>query len=149
MKRFRRLSALAIIAIFAAFLLTGPMQKTRRPVSNRFEHLAHVSVAKSRHNQAVNEEFFVTYKDPDIIALFEETLIKATEEALNNPIANPDYDILLTFQDEKYEAEWIQLYLGNIGQSSAFIFHVDEELAFFTSLHQTGKLWELFAPFHD
>lgn len=149
MKRFRRLFALAAIVIFAAVLLAGPIQKTRRPVSNRFEHLLRVSVGKSGRSRAVNEDFLVTYTDPHTIALFEETLVEATAEELNNPIADADYDILLTFKDGKYEDEWVKLYLGNIGQPSAFVYHADEELAYFTSLDRTGELWELFSSFED
>ena len=144
MKRYRGFFFLAIFIILSVLLLAGPIQKSRRPVQTRYEHLAKISIAKSNQSGNISKDFFMTVIEPDIIRLFEEMLEKADEEDLKDPIVHSDYDLHLTFSDQSDEAdEWVHLYLGNIGERSAFVYHGYEDMAYFTSREDTKVLYDL------
>ncbi|SDJ97243.1 hypothetical protein [Sediminibacillus albus] len=129
---------LLLLAVCSATLTACQSQSENMPL---LDNVSSISVSESKGYGGLNENYFVTFNEPEVIWRFKNIIKEAEPTKKDITNETPNYDILVRYQNG--DTHGLHLLLGDEGEDSIFMYIGKEKNAYFVSPEDTGKLAKL------
>ncbi|MGP4040167.1 hypothetical protein ACTWP4_09770 [Gracilibacillus sp. D59] len=127
---------LIISFIFCSFTIIG-CQSPKEKMSP-LDNITEISISNSEGYGGLNENYFAILHKRKVISIFEEVMRSTKREVNGVNAENPDYDILVRYEDGSTQG--LHLILGEEDDESKLLYIGHEKLTFSVSSEGTQKL---------
>ncbi|SFL54079.1 hypothetical protein SAMN04487943_102133 [Gracilibacillus orientalis] len=127
---------LLLLLFFSALTLIGCQSQSKEMML--LDNVSSISISESKGYGGLNENYFASFNQDEIIAEFEE-IFKNTEVTNQDATyETPTYDILVRYENDATHG--LHLILGDEGEESLFIYVGNENNIYSVSSEATNKL---------
>ncbi len=127
---------LLLLLYFCTLTLIGCQSQSEE--MTLLDNVSDISISKSKGYGGLNENYFASFSQEEIISKFEEILKNAKDTNQDATNETPTYDILVRY--ENGGTHGLHLLLGNEGKKSIFMYIGHEKNSYTVSPDDTNKL---------
>ena len=132
----------SLLSIIGLALIGGCQSSEGNTMVLLDEKVKAVNLSNSVNVGEVNPNIIFSYKEKDVIKVFENAIKTAVKKQTTNIEMIPDYDVLVEYVGE-YPIHAIHLWLGEEDEKSILMYMVGDGETYVTSSKATNKLRDL------
>lgn len=137
----RKLKKTLLTVLFIIFVMIFVGCHSIKEEMSILDTITQISISNSKGYGGLNENYFVSLDNSEVVLSFEEILKDAKNVKGSYNRLNPDYDILVQYKNG--DTHGLHLFLGNEDEESEFMYIGHEDTIYKVNPEGTRKLRQI------